>query len=166
MGVDPYTTNPVLKKELDRVAWAAFAGGLGVDVLASRVPGGRLVQSTSLVTDWIYEKPPGDLKVWIEKSLKDMGVDQATTDLFLRQKYWTMTTQSALVMALEKIGRMGLPVVAIPGNHDHAGTASIWERPRFRKEQQALAPNLVLVAGKAEGEAVLSVPPLSAVAPV
>ncbi|MEY2745694.1 MAG: hypothetical protein RL112_736 [Planctomycetota bacterium] len=55
-----------------------------------------------------------------------------------------------LVMALEKIGRMGLPVVAIPGNHDHAGTASIWERPRFRKEQQALAPNLVLVAGKAE----------------
>ena len=54
-----------------------------------------------------------------------------------------------LVAALEKIGRMGLPVVAIPGNHDHAGAASVWERRRFKKEQQALAPNLLLVADKA-----------------
>lgn len=103
LGVDPYTTNPVLKKELDRVAWAAFAGGLGVDVLASRVPGGRLVQSTSLVTDWIYEKPPGDLKVWIEKTLGDVGVDQETLDLFLRQKNWTLTTQTILVKALQDL---------------------------------------------------------------
>ena len=92
-----------MKNELDDVAWAAFAGGLGVNVLASAVPGGRLIQSSSVVTDWVYEKPPGDLKVWIEKSLKEMGVDQETTDLFLRQKYWTLTTQVALVKALEKL---------------------------------------------------------------
>ena len=103
LGVDPYTTNPPLKKELDDVAWAAFAGGLGVNVLAGAVPGGRLIQSSSVVTDWVYEKPPGDLRVWMEKSLKDMGVDQETVDHFLRQKYWTLTTQSALVMALEKM---------------------------------------------------------------
>lgn len=103
LQVDPYTTNPVLKKALDDVAWAAFAGGLGVDLLATQVPGGRLVQSTSTLSDWIYAKPPGDLKVWMEKSLKNMGVDQETVDLFLRQKYWTLTMQTALVMALEKL---------------------------------------------------------------
>jgi hypothetical protein len=103
VGVDPYTTNPVLKKELDDVAWAAFAGGLGVDVLAARVPGGRLVRSSSILTDWIYEKPPGDLRVWIEKTLQQMGVGQETIDHFLRQKYWTLTTQTALVMALQKL---------------------------------------------------------------
>ena len=75
----------LLKKALDDVAWAAFAGGLGVDLLATQVPGGRLVQATSTLSDWIYTKPPGDLKVWMEKSLKDMGVDQETIDLFLRQ---------------------------------------------------------------------------------
>jgi hypothetical protein len=103
LHVDPYTTNPVLKKQLDDVAWAAFAGGLGVDVLARQIPGGRIVQSTSMVSDWIYEKPPNDLKVWIEKELKDLAVDQATIDLFLRQRHWTLTTQTALVMALEKM---------------------------------------------------------------
>jgi hypothetical protein len=103
LGVDPYTTNPLLKKELDEVAWAAFAGGLGVDVLMVNVPGGRLVRSSSVLTDWIYEKPPGDLRVWIEKTLRELGVAQETVDHFLRQKFWTLTTQTALAMALEKM---------------------------------------------------------------
>jgi DNA repair exonuclease SbcCD nuclease subunit len=53
-----------------------------------------------------------------------------------------------LLAALERIGRMELPVIAIPGNHDHAGAGSIWERRRFHKERQSLAPNLVVVADK------------------
>ena len=53
LGVDPYTTNPILKKKLDDISWAAFAGGLGIDVLASKVPGSMLIKSSSLLTDWI-----------------------------------------------------------------------------------------------------------------
>jgi hypothetical protein len=26
LGVDPYTTNPLLQRELDGIAWASFAG--------------------------------------------------------------------------------------------------------------------------------------------
>ena len=92
-----YTTNPLLKKKLEEIAWAAFAGGLGVDVIALQVPGGRLVQSVSTLNEWIYDKPPGDLQVWIETSLEEMGVDQETIDLFLRQRHWTLTTQTMLV---------------------------------------------------------------------
>jgi DNA repair exonuclease SbcCD nuclease subunit len=47
--------------------------------------------------------------------------------------------------ALEHIGRMRLPVVAIPGNHDHAGAGSVWERRCFVEESARLAPNLRVV---------------------
>ena len=134
LNVDPYTTNPVLKKALDDVAWAAFAGGLGVDLLATQVPGGRLVQSTSTLSDWIYAKPPGDLKVWMEKSLKDMGVDQETIDLFLRQKYWTLTMQTALVMALEKLAGVEGRVEVM----DTAVTAENEDQTRFLAVGMAL----------------------------
>jgi hypothetical protein len=103
VAVDPYTTNPLLKEKLDDIAWAAFAGGLGVDVVASAVPGGRLLRSSSVLTDWVYDKPPGDLRVWIDKTLTDMGVDRETVDLFLRLKAFTLTSQMALVMALEQM---------------------------------------------------------------
>lgn len=103
VGVDPYTTNPLLKQKLDDIAWAAFAGGLGVDTLAASVPGGRLLRSTSVLSDWVYDKPPADLKVWIEKTLTKMGVVQETVDLFLRHKAFTLTVQMAVVMALERM---------------------------------------------------------------
>lgn len=44
--------------------------------------------------------------------------------------------------ACSAIGGLGLPVYAIPGNHDHGGTGSLWERDYFRREREHLAPNL------------------------
>ena len=103
LNVDPYTTNPLLSKKLDEIAWAAFAGGLGVDTLVAAVPGGRLVKSTSVMNDWIYEKSPGDLSVWMEKTLQEIGVAQDSIDLFLRHKAFNMTLQLMLVMALDRM---------------------------------------------------------------
>jgi len=40
------------------------------------------------------------------------------------------------------IGRLGVPVYVIPGNHDHGGPGGPWEQPFFRQEHDALAPNL------------------------
>lgn len=44
--------------------------------------------------------------------------------------------------ACSAIGQIGVPVLAIPGNHDHAGPGSVWEQPFFQREREALAPNL------------------------
>lgn len=44
--------------------------------------------------------------------------------------------------ACSAIGQMKLPVMVIPGNHDHGGPGSVWEQDFFRREQSALAPNL------------------------
>jgi DNA repair exonuclease SbcCD nuclease subunit len=43
------------------------------------------------------------------------------------------------------IGLIGLPVLVIPGNHDHAGPGSVWEQEFFKREQAALAPKLVIL---------------------
>ena len=84
VGVDPYTTNPVLAKQLDDIAWAAFAGGLGVTALKSMVPGSMVIGTSTMLTDWVYDTPPGDLKVRNEKALLAMGVSQEAVDHLLR----------------------------------------------------------------------------------
>jgi len=50
-------------------------------------------------------------------------------------------TQSMVSATCAAIGRMRVPVYAIPGNHDHAGPGSLWEQAFFKEEQSSLAPN-------------------------
>lgn len=50
-----------------------------------------------------------------------------------------------IVEALRHIGALGLPVIAIPGNHDHGGAGCVWERRAFTQNQPKLAPNLTVV---------------------
>jgi len=55
----------------------------------------------------------------------------------------TPTADKATVSAAcSAIGRLGRPVYAIPGNHDHGGPGGIWEQEFFRREHRELAPNL------------------------
>jgi len=44
--------------------------------------------------------------------------------------------------ACSAIGQVEVPVIVIPGNHDHGGPGSVWGQDFFRREQDALAPNL------------------------
>lgn len=101
--IDPYTTNKPLEEKLDEVAWAAFSGGLGVDLVVSMIPGGRLASTTSMMSNWVYDLPPGDLQVQIEKNLQQMGVQENRIDLFLRHKSYNLTLRTALV---EDLGRL------------------------------------------------------------
>jgi len=51
-------------------------------------------------------------------------------------------TKSTVAAACSAIGAIGVPVFAIPGNHDHAGAGSLWEQEFFQRERDQLAPNL------------------------
>jgi DNA repair exonuclease SbcCD nuclease subunit len=57
----------------------------------------------------------------------------------------TSVDKATVSAACSAIGGIGVPVVAIPGNHDHGGPGSIWEQDFFRREREALAPNLVVL---------------------
>jgi len=51
-------------------------------------------------------------------------------------------TKATVSAACAAIGAVKIPVLVIPGNHDHAGPGSIWEQEFFQREQHQLAPNL------------------------
>ena len=48
-------------------------------------------------------------------------------------------TKATVASALEAIDFLGVPVFAIPGNHDHGGPDSLWEQEFFLREHQRLA---------------------------
>ena len=50
-------------------------------------------------------------------------------------------TKSTVAAACSAIGSIGIPVFAIPGNHDHGGAGSLWEQEFFQREREQLAPN-------------------------
>jgi len=103
LKVDPYTTNKVLADKLDEVAWAAFAGGLGITALKMAAPASTLVSMSAQASAWVWDTPPGDLKVYIEETLSGMGVSQEHVDLFLRQRWYTLTLRTRFAKALERI---------------------------------------------------------------
>lgn len=55
--------------------------------------------------------------------------------------------KSTVSAACSAIGQMGLPVFAIPGNHDHGGPGSVWGQDFFMRERSSLAPNLTVLLG-------------------
>jgi len=71
--------------------------------------------------------------------------------------------QASVAATCSAIGAMDLPVLAIPGNHDHAGPGTVWKQDFFQREQEKLAPNLVVLQEAApylgfEGAVILPCP--------
>ncbi|MGJ0515482.1 MAG: metallophosphoesterase family protein [Methylomicrobium sp.] len=114
--------------------------------------------------DWQLGKPFANIGDQHKRSL----VQQARIDVLKRISHLVKEHQASFVLvagdlfdtnspdkstvatACGAIGRMEVPVIVIPGNHDHAGAGSIWEQEFFQREQSALAPNLhILLDSKA-----------------
>ncbi|MES2475283.1 MAG: DNA repair exonuclease [Verrucomicrobiota bacterium] len=57
----------------------------------------------------------------------------------------SQTDRATVSAACAAIGSLGVPVLVIPGNHDHCGPGTIWEQEFFQREQQQLAPNLRVI---------------------
>ncbi len=51
-------------------------------------------------------------------------------------------SKATVSAACSAIGQLMIPVVVIPGNHDHGGPGGIWQQGFFQREQASLAPNL------------------------
>ncbi len=52
---------------------------------------------------------------------------------------------TAVLEVLELIGDMEVPVLVIPGNHDHGAPGTVWHRDDFQRHQRQQAPNLQLL---------------------
>lgn len=101
--VDPYTTNHTLDERLDEVTWSIFAGNLGVDLVTAMIPGGAIVSASTMVTDWVWDTPPGDLRVKIDETLQGIGIEQELIDRLLRHRFYSLSMQAALTAALDAL---------------------------------------------------------------
>ena len=68
-----------------------------------------------------------------------------------------------IIQACARLGRSRVPIVAIPGNHDHGGPGSVWRRASFRENKPS---NLVICEDRepvvlAGGRAVVLPAPLT-----
>ena len=53
-------------------------------------------------------------------------------------------SRETVAEACSVIGKIGLPVHTITGNHDHGGPAGLWRTDHFQRERDRLAPNLIV----------------------
>ena len=51
-------------------------------------------------------------------------------------------TKEDVAAVCSAIGKLGIPVLTIPGNHDHGGPGGVWGQRFFLDQQSALAPKL------------------------
>jgi hypothetical protein len=109
LNIDPYTSNPVLRPLLDNASAASFAGSFAINTAISTVSMGAnlVVAFDTDVRDAVWNQPPVDLARQNESRLLAMGVRGRTTRDFLRNRWFTPSLQTALVVALAKMGDIG-----------------------------------------------------------
>ena len=108
LNIDPYTSNPVLRPLLDNAATASFAGSFAINTAIGAVSMGAnlVVGFDTDVRDAVWNQPAVDLARQNESRLRAMGVSGRTTRDFLRNRWFTPSLQTALVIALSKLGNV------------------------------------------------------------
>ncbi len=107
-GVSVYSTNPVLQEELDRLGRADFAGGIGVGVLQSVIPGvgGMLLTvsgSTRLLNEVINTTAASELWVRNKKALLELKISEGTVEYFLNNPAYSPAQKTIITEALKKL---------------------------------------------------------------
>src|SRR5436305_1329409 len=105
LGVDPYSTNSVLQRELEGIAWASFAGGLTFQVATMPIGGPALTVTgvTSTFDEMLKEKSPTDLKIVNRKTLLALGANGKETERFLNNNAFSPSEQTAFVLNLKSL---------------------------------------------------------------
>jgi hypothetical protein len=106
LNIDPYTSNPVLRPLLDNASAASFAGSFAINTAIGTVSMGAnlVVGFDTDVRDAVWNQPAVDLARQNESRLRAMGVSGRTTRDFLRNRWFTPSLQTAMVVALAKLG--------------------------------------------------------------
>jgi len=137
IGADPYTTNPVLAKQLDDLAQAAFAGDVAIDAaLAASTSGvATAISATVTVSNLVWEKSPKDIRTINENKLAAMGVGPDTVRAFVTNRWFTPTLSVPFVENLEQMpaARGRVAVVAL------ASTVASEDEARFMFNAVAMA---------------------------
>ena len=105
LHVDPYSSDPILTKRLNHVAWVMFSARLMVNTTISvAVPGSMLITGVEFTNDLVYQTPKADLVLLVEKKLKKMGLSDAEISAFSHNSAIPLSLQVTAVHNLESLG--------------------------------------------------------------
>jgi hypothetical protein len=108
LHVDPYTTNPVLSKQLDDFALVAFRAHVGVTTtMAVFIPGSIAITATRVVSAWVWDTPKADLIVQDENGLRQLKVPENDIHKFMRNPVFPLSVQTAFISNLQRLS--GVP---------------------------------------------------------
>jgi hypothetical protein len=102
LGVDPYSSNPLLNQRMDRLAWAALAGDQAVGLAMGALSGGAqaALGAARRIDAMVWDLPPDDVRARNDARLAALRCGAAERRRFLRNGRFTPTLQTALVDAL------------------------------------------------------------------
>jgi hypothetical protein len=128
LHVDPYTTNPILGKQLDDFALVAFRAHVGVTTTMSVfIPGSMAITATRVVSTWVYDTPRADLIVQDQKGLRALKVSEKDIHAFMRNPIFPLSVQTAFISNLQRLS-------GVPGSVNAvvlASTSESEEQARF-----------------------------------
>jgi hypothetical protein len=105
LHVDPYSSDPILTKRLNHVAWVMFSARLMVNTAISvAVPGSMLITGVEFTDDLVYQTPKGDLVLLVEKKLRKMGLSDAEISTFSHNSAIPLSLQVTALHNLETLG--------------------------------------------------------------
>jgi hypothetical protein len=107
LGVDPYSDNPRLQEEMDKVTWAFFAGGLPLRIGAAVASAGIAVAATNMVgiPEDTYALTQTELALRDGRALKAMGVRAEDIQKFQIHRALSTTRRHRIVTALETLSK-------------------------------------------------------------
>jgi hypothetical protein len=106
--IDPYSTNPLLQKRLEEIAWYGYSGKITASAVSAAIPGGvGVFVSAAKTSDWLegipVQTPPSELRKANREKLAGMGVSTDVIDLFLGNTVYSPVLQTKLVQALARM---------------------------------------------------------------
>lgn len=108
LGVDAYSSNPVLQQTLNRLSWAGYAGDTGLRLLTIPVagPAGAVLTGTTMSTavrDLLRDYAPEDLRRLNRDKLEDMEIDESVIEDFLSHPWYSPRHETVIVQALSEM---------------------------------------------------------------
>ena len=108
LGVDPYTTNPVLSEKLTSAAWVAFSGRFLIQTATSiLVPYSMAMGAMTITNSTIYDTPPGDLINNATVIFGETGASEAQVQALVQNQQYSLSVLTALAMGMQRLS--GVP---------------------------------------------------------
>jgi hypothetical protein len=109
LHVNPYSTNEVFQKELNKIAWTCFAGNATIKGVTMGLSGGAAIVATSIsvaktTSDVLRDSSPADLRRINQEKLMAMGIAKANAGKFLANPAFSPWHQTVFMAALGEMG--------------------------------------------------------------